>query len=250
MRRPSSCDSRAPPPDRNRRPCSLLTTPPSWPPLHAPLTSFYFLWQILRFSPLAENASYRPLVGGVSLLPLAVHAWKYGFNADFLRKEMPRRRNPSNSRKTLNETVSLGDMYGSKPSNALDGSAESGAGARGSAAHDKATLGHASNEDNAGPTAKEGVDWGNLACSWVFGDSMQSKRLTKRYRTALREEWFLAIQLCDAWKLFGPAYWYFTTLQTTVIWGPSITCSHRPKSLWSLLPLLFLNSLSLYPHRI
>ncbi|CAM9210784.1 unnamed protein product [Ectocarpus sp. 12 AP-2014] len=44
--------------------------------------------QVLRFSPLGENASYRPLTGGPTPLPLAVHAWRHSFNAVFLRKEL------------------------------------------------------------------------------------------------------------------------------------------------------------------
>lgn len=128
---------------------------------------------MLRFSHLAGDASYRPLAGEPNPRPLTIHAWRYAFNSSFLRRDFPRRRHPSVSKLVAN-TISP-----SHPS--LSSIEELGepAGAsvrvRGANALRDAIPSLALGDD------RRRVDWKNLACRWVFGDSLRSTGLAKRY---------------------------------------------------------------------
>lgn len=137
---------------------------------------------MLRFSHLAGEASYRPLAGETNPRPLVVHAWRYAFNAFFLRRDLPRRRHPSVSRLVSSNTVSLSHLSQENPSlsssnefEELGESTGNGVRARGATALRIVTPSHALGDD------RTRVDWRNLACRWVFGDSLRSTGLAKRY---------------------------------------------------------------------
>lgn len=137
--------------------------------------------QVVRFSPLGEAASYRPLTGGATAFPLAVHAWRHAFGAAFLRKELScghvqSTSSPSSSSSGLPcaSNVATGNLVGSSSSASSGASGGSRPGLDG---HVSAAMGVVRGE---GKAEAAWVEWEENVCRWVFGRGLRAMGLPKR----------------------------------------------------------------------
>lgn len=97
--------------------------------------------QVLSFSDLAGEASYRPLTGIPNPLPLAVHAWRHAFDTAFLRQEVAwQYSNDADITRISSQSASRWQ----------------------------------------GVRERRLAGWGQYVCRWVFGNSPQARNLLTR----------------------------------------------------------------------